>query len=88
MRIETMLWTHFYVAPSGRISLFVPDSCETCGAPIQAANSVTGADSPAHYRALGMTQVTELPEEGFYCDELDQEACYTCNGIVPAAEGA
>jgi len=69
-------WTHFYIHASGRITGFVPDRCETCGGDIQAANSITLVETPERLRALGLTQVSELPEEGYYDEETDKEACY------------
>jgi len=73
--------THYKVNPNGTTTLFTPDNCETCGAVIQAANTVGGvAEDIPSYKKFGMIEWTDaLPEEGYYSEEMEQEACYNCN---------
>ena len=71
-------WSHFHVAASGRVTGFTLDACETCGGAIQAPNSVNFHEPVNRLLALGLTQVAELPPEGFYDEATDREACERC----------
>jgi len=73
-------FSHYHVV-DGRVTLFTMDTCENCKEKIQAANALGGVvkDIPT-YEKMGLKKADELPEEGYYSDELDGEACYNCNG--------
>jgi hypothetical protein len=78
---KRMGFTHFVDHGNGKTTCFEMTQCENCGADIQAPNAIGGStvDIP-FYLSIGMKQVTELPEEGYYSDECEGEACYNCNG--------
>lgn len=79
-------WTHFFVHADGRITGFVPDTCESCGCDIQAPNSVTLCETPQRLRALGLKESQELPEEAYYDEATDREACYNANCAYYSAQ--
>ena len=76
-----MVFSHYYNHGNGKTTLFNLDRCDNCGAEIQAANAVGGvtSDIPT-YHALNIKEHPTLPEEGYYSDDLEGEACYNCNG--------
>lgn len=76
-----MTFTNYYKGEYGKTVLFNVDKCENCKATIQAANSVGGVvGDTLKYKRLGIVEMAELPEEGYYSDKLGGEACYNCNG--------
>jgi hypothetical protein len=62
----------------GWIIMYKLDACENCGGPVQAANSmkIKPADS---FLTDRLNKVEPLPVEGYYSEETDGEACYSCN---------
>jgi hypothetical protein len=77
---DMKVWTHYRVEGK-KTTLFSVDHCETCGVVVIAANPVGGVASEVRqYKALGMKEWTgELPQEGYYSEDMEQEACYSCN---------
>jgi len=75
-------FSHFHVDAFGKVTLFTLDRCENCDAEIQAANSVKGCehDIPKYLRFGVKKWHGVLPEEGYYSDKAEGEACYYCNG--------
>ena len=73
-------FTHYFDHGNGRTTCFVLDQCENCGENIMAANSIGGSsrDIP-FYKSIGMKPVSSLPEEGYYSEDIEGEACYNCN---------
>ena len=74
--------THWHVE-SG--TWFTPDNCETCGGEVQQANAVHVSDTLYNRRAMrriGVTEVGELPPEGWHDDESGMEACDDCQGVA------
>ena len=76
--MSSLPWSHFHIAQDGRITGFSLESCEQCGEPTMAANSITLVEKPARLRRLGMKQMDTLPPEEFYVEELDGCACENC----------
>lgn len=76
-----MTFTHYFNHCNGCTTLLNLTTCENCGTIIQAPNSVGGVEEDIpKYLKLGMKPIAELPPEGYYSDELEGEACYSCNG--------
>ena len=75
-------FSHFHVDSFGVVTLFTLDRCENCNAEIQAANSVKGCEADIYkYLRSGIKEWKGiLPEEGYYSDKVEGEACYYCNG--------
>lgn len=74
-------YKYFKRGVNGKVWMFDTTKCETCGATIQAPNSANTFDYeiPKLLR-LGMVEWTDpLPEEGYYSEQMEQEACYNCN---------
>ena len=77
-------FTHFEDKPSnGTFLCFKMDACEKCGGEVQAANAIRIArGNVAQTRwsllANGLKPVTELPAEGYYCEETGGECCDNC----------
>lgn len=73
-------WSHFYVAPDGRITLFTLGDCEHCGGATCEPNAVGGMDSFGVYVNLGLRELENLPPEIWFDEELGHTTCDDCVG--------
>jgi hypothetical protein len=74
------MYKYFKRINDKRVAFFNTTKCETCGAIIQAPNSANGItkEIPKFLR-MGMVEwIKPLPEEGYYSEEMGQEACFNC----------
>ena len=78
---KKMGYTHYFNHGNGKTTVTEITHCENCNEIIQAPNAFGGSseDIP-FYKRIGMIELTSLPEEGYYSDELEGEACNHCNG--------
>lgn len=80
-QFKKMGFTHYVKHGDGRTTCFEMDSCENCKQPIQAANAIGGSEKDIpFYKRIGMVETTDLPDEGYYSDKVEGEACYGCKG--------
>lgn len=71
-------WSHFHVAPDGRIVGFSVDTCENCDKQVQSPNAIGLGETKKRLLSLGLVEVpVRLPEE-FYSEELGHCVCELC----------
>ena len=68
--------THYKAGGPMRHTGFELSTCETCGKPVQAPNSVTLCEPEARLQALGLKEWEgEMPPEIYYCELTDMSVC-------------
>ncbi len=85
--------THYRLGPvkDGIVQFFTIDQCETCNGDVLPANHPIQLVRPRSFEGMAfmrelmalddadkLKQVTELPSEGFYSEEVEMEACHNC----------
>ena len=79
-RRSSLPWSHFAPLPGKSYFLgFDVETCETCGATVQAANAINLHEPRQRLLSLGLTEIPAPLPEQFYNDELGQCDCESCH---------
>lgn len=71
-------FTHFVDRGDGTCTVMKLTECETCGAWIEAPNTLTAHEKPSNLANFGLIPLKVYPPSGYYDAETDMEVCDLC----------